>query len=422
MSKHIKKDEKKKGNRLRDRENEEDALFHAEITYDERPQDEDRLKPVKLPKALYFSGAALILVIIGLAVWLNLEHLKPENIAAWVKQQTQGTLQGDGFPVAVKGNEVKQQNFWHIDSGAAALSDTALTAVDISGKEQYSVQHSFENPSYSQCGDNTLLYNQGGKGYMLLKASETKLSEKLDEKILTGAVSKEGSFALAVQGSSYASEIHVYAKDGIEKYVYRFADHYISSVSVNPAGTMAVISSIGSEKGEMKSKITILDFNQEQAAFETEVSENMLLQVLWGENNAIYAVGDTAVLTASAGDYRFTEYSYDGMQLTACSLEGSRAAVSVSGYTYDGACTVLLFRENGPPVRVQTQERVRTLSMSGDMVGTLQKSVAVLYDFVTGTQLAEIPVDSDAKALAMANEKTAYILAISEIRQISASG
>lgn len=416
MSKHAKKNEPKKGTGLRESHTQDDALFEARVSYDPEPK-EDTIQPAKLPRALYFAGAGLILVIIGLIVWMNLDNLRPENIASWWKQQAQGENMGDGFPVTVKGNVVNPGNFWHIGSNVAALSDTALTVMDISGKEQYSVQHSFENPGYSTTGDRTLLFNQGGKGYMLLSGGETKISEKLKVSILAGTVSREGSFALAVQGSNYAAELHVYNKEGTEKYVYHFADHYITSVSINSAGTMAAVTSIGSQKGEMRSKITILDFTQEKAVSEMQVSENMLLQVLWGENNTIYAVGDSATLVANSQDYQFTSYSYDGKQVTAMSLEGSRVAVSISGYTYEGACTLLLFRENASPVQVQTQERVRSLSLYGESIGTLQKSSGVIYDFITGNRLADIPVDSDAKALSMANEQTAYILAISEIRQ-----
>ena len=64
------------------------------------------------------------------------------------------------------------------------------------------------------------------------------------------------------------------------------------------------------------------------------------------------------------------------------------------------------------------EERVQALAVSGGSVGALVDQELILYDSTTGKELARENAGGDAKSVALANESTAYVLGVSEIRKV----
>ena len=79
-----------------------------------------------VPKAVYQVAVILLVLVVGLAVWMNRTNLSPENIGSWLKLQVMGSEAGDGFPVQITGSEVLEANFLAQGGNAVVLSDTAL--------------------------------------------------------------------------------------------------------------------------------------------------------------------------------------------------------------------------------------------------------------------------------------------------------
>ena len=420
MSKHKKKVDSKSNTReivrLRDYQ-EAEAFFEYE---DEEAEaaGEARLKKMRVPKAVYRVVIILILLILGLALWINRSSLTLENITTWVKLQFVGEGQGDGFPVSITGSSVFASNFTSYGGDALILSDTALTMVDPTGKTGLSLRHSLNQPAMRSAHGQTLLYNQGSTGYMVLSGTEVKLKGTAEREILFGVVAQNGRFALGLHGADGASELNVYQKDGSLQYTYAFAKDYITAIAMNYDGVYGAVCTVRSEKGELISKVTVFDFNQAEPLTSYETRDNLLIDAAWTESGDLYAVGDSALLLAKSTDYVFREYSYDGRQLTAYRLDQSRAFLSISAYAHAGPCTLLVFRGENDPVRVESPERIVSLSVSGGTVGALVDGEAVFYDYSTGLEQGRADAGSDAKSIALSSERAAYVLGVSEIRTV----
>lgn len=418
MAKHKKKVDSRADTqkivKLRDYQ-EQEAFFEYE---DEEEAGEERLKKMRAPKAVYRVVVILILLILALAFWLNRDKLTLENIATWVKLQFVGAGQGDGFPVPITGSSVSASNFTAYNGDAMVLSDTALTMVDPSGKTQLSLRHSLNQPAMRSVRGQTLLYNQGSTAYLLLSGTETKVRGTAEREILSGVVAPNGRYALGVQGADGASELNVYQKDGTLQYTYAFAKDYITAITMNYDGVYGAVCTVRTERGELVSKVTVFDFNQPEPIASYETRDNLLLDAYWTESGDLYAVGESALLMAKSTDYAFTEYSYNGRQLTAYRLDQNRAFLSISAHEHAGACTLLVFRGNGDPVRIESPERIVSLSASGGTVGALVDTELVFYDYSTGVEQGRVDGGSDAKSIALGSERKAYVLGVSEIRMV----
>lgn len=370
-------------------------------------------------KLIYILGIVLIVVAIFLMIWMNKDTFSMTESLDWIKTQTVGAGAGDGFPVQIKGTNITGMNFIGNDGDVAALSDTALTVLNSTGKEVNSVRHSFDNPFMRHSEDSYILFNSGSSGYVVQIGNELPVSGTADSDISAAAVAKNGEYALGIQGREVASELDVYMKNGTKKYNYSFYDSYITAVSLNSDATKGAVCSISSDRGEMVSKITILDFNYTEPIAEYESRDNMLIDMLWGEKGRIYAVGDSALVIGSDSNYQFQEFSYSGKYLTAYSLENNRAYVSISGHEHTGACTIHMFSDNAAPVIMEAESRVESISPYGGAVGVLAGEQVIFYETVEGREIGRNTAGADVKAIALASESMAYALGISEIRAVT---
>lgn len=375
-----------------------------------------------VPKAVYQVAVVLVVLVVGLAVWMNRTNLSPENIGSWLKLQVTGADTGDGFPVQITGSEVLEANFLAYGGNAVALSDTALCVLDSTGREEASLRHSLNNPVLQAAGGRFLLYNSGSTGYMTLLGGDTVVNAVEEKDILAGAIAQNGRFALGVQGSNGASELHVYQKDGSLQYRYSLAWDYITAVALNYDGAYGAVCTVRSDKGTLVSKVIIFDFTNPEPIAEYETGENLLVAACWGEDGSIYAVGDTALLMAGSSDYQFREYNYQGRQLTAFQLGAGRAFLSVSAYGHAGPSTLLVYAlGQEEPVRVEADNRIESISVYGGSVGLLVGEEALFYDYSTGALLGRAQAGGDAKALALLSESAAYVLGVSEVRAVRIS-
>ena len=398
-----------------DYENEDDDPEASE-------EGKERLKKIRVPKAVYRIALILLALVLGLACWVNRDRLTLEHITSWVKLQFVGDNTGDGFPVSITGSSVAAGNFTAQSGDVLVLSDTSLTKLDVIGRSMLSLRHSFSAPSLRTAGDKTLLYNQGSVGYLLLSGTQTIVSGSAPHDILVGAVAQNGRHALGTQGADGASELDVYQRDGTLQFQYMFAKDYITAAALNYDGTMGVVCTVRAEKGELVSRVVIFDFNEPDPVAQYEAKGNYLLDVSWTEGGDIYAVGDTAILLADSSRYEFTEYSYDGRRLTACHFGQGRAFLSVSAYEHAGPSTLLVFHRKAEPVRIEAPERIVSISAYGGTVGVLTDATVFYYDFSSGIAIEQVPAGSDAKSLALGSESLAFVLGVSEVRTVQIDG
>ena len=128
----------------------------AKVEYEDPPAEEpseEKQKAWQAPKAFYRVALVLLVVVLGLAIWLNRESLTPENLWNWIQLQVRGSGEGDGYPVSITGSSVAEGNFLAQDGNAVVLSDTALTVLGPSGQELASIRHSFNQPLLKHAGE-----------------------------------------------------------------------------------------------------------------------------------------------------------------------------------------------------------------------------------------------------------------------------
>lgn len=373
-----------------------------------------------IPRWIYRVGVILLLAVLVLVWWFNRENLTVENISDWIQTRVVGMGVGDGYPVSIPGGETEEGNFLSVDNGAVLVSNTALTAWNSTGKETMSVQHSCSQPALRQAGGRYLVYSIGGTSYQINTHTRNLIKENTEEKILAGVIASEGRFALATQAEDYASHLNVYLADGSLQYEYDFSQAYVTALALNSNGSRGAAAGIMAKDGAMLSVLYVFDFNEEKPLYTITSEDNMILEIQWGSDGTVAAVGDRKTVWVDTNSGNAEEYSYNGQQLTAYAMDGSRVLLSLSSYSVSGACTVTEFRGNPQPVTtITSSSSVKSLSLYGETLALLAGGKVNAYSSSTGEAVGSCDAGGDARAIALGNESTVYLLGVSEVRQSS---
>lgn len=370
----------------------------------------------RVSKAVYKILLVLLAAALTLIIMENYESLTAGNIGNWIRTKAVGLGFGDGYPVDLIGSVAEPGNFGADEDSVYVVSDTALTVLNGSAKEIFSVRHSYNNPAVSAAGDRYLLYNAGGTGYQINTAAGTELDETADCDITAAAIAASGKFALALQPADFAAELRVFLKNGTEQYSYKFADTYISAVALNADGTRGAVASITSRKGALVSHITVLDFSKTEPIAQYESEGNMIFDLLWSAANRVIAIGDTQTVVSNAR-FEFEAYDYGGREVTAMCKTNKYAAVSVSNYAYGGNSTLLVFENDAVPTETELPGRAEWLSCVGETAAALLPNMVVTVDVGFGKLEAGCDITADTKGIALGSESAVYLMGVREIRK-----
>jgi hypothetical protein len=287
----------------------------------------------KKPHGIYTAIAILLVCAVVLALWVNRDSLRPENISEWVQTQMLGIGGGDGYPVHFDTENVQTRNFISSGKDIFYTSDTATRAYNTSGKQLFSRKHSFSEPVLKVNGNRVLVYNLGGTGYQLGNQLKTLVSSSTDNKLLGGAVCTNGRFALLTQEDGYCGELTVYLPDNQVAFSYSFSEYAPTAVALNSSGTRAVVTAVGASGGALTGAIYELDFNSNQAVKPVATySDTAFLDVTYTENGGVLAVGDTQAVALTADGKKANACTYGDGELSAWNLQSSGAVLGISKF------------------------------------------------------------------------------------------
>lgn len=382
------------------------------------------------PTWMYRILAILLVCVLGLLVFFTVRSCSLEEVDQWVEQNTRGTGIGDGYPTNIVGSSIQPKNFLTINRELVMASDTALVRLNSTAKQLINIQHSYDNPILKVAGEQMLVYSLGSQGYTIETKERTLIKSEMENSIMAGDVAANGRYALVTDGNGYPSALTVFMENHTVQYEYRFSGCYVSDIALNPDGTGAAVSGIWAKDGALVSLIYLLDFSREEPVAVLECSENLILDVFYSQDGAVFAVGDTGVSVIQSGDASKVDYTFDGYSLAGYSLYGNRAALALQAYDTGGTGKLVVLDNTGSIfAELSTGDNITGISLFGDTLAVLTDGQVKGYSVnalrnrdttVSGTEapFGTLDAGSDARAIALSDESTVYVLGISQIRSL----
>ncbi len=365
----------------------------------------------------------LLIILLVLALFIGVfvymmrnTGMSAGDVLAKIKVAFMGTGVGDGYPVSLTGSDIGSGDFFTVDGNIVTLSNTALTVVDSTGKQKFSVPHSYSSPAVRENGGNYVLYDCGGTAYSTVNSSGKKTSYKSENKIIAADISSSGKIALASFPTDYSSQVQIYSDKGELQYTYKFSSDYASAVSFNDSGDMCAVACVYTSLGEAYTRIVVLRFDSEEPVSQYVFAGNFVTSIYWSGKN-IYAVGDEGI-AAGTSDGSFAEYSFEGKSLTALAFADGKAYLSISGYAHSGASTLWIFSGSGEPKTLDLSSRIVSISAVGSQVAVLAGSNIYEYSQSSLELVGVGDAGSDSKACAIQHGGNIYVLGGREIHLI----
>lgn len=407
---------KNRGKRFADDEMDLDEFGHEGNPHvrDKR----DRLRFPQMPSWLYRVILILLVSVAGLLLWFNRENLSPQNITEWVESRVVGMGIGDGFPTPIsEGRDIARSNFVSSDKNAVLVSNTSLTVMNATAKELVRRQHSFSNPVAKVWGQRVFLYNLGGTGYQLesfSKAGERKVSP---DNIQAGAIAGNGRYALATEYKGYASRLTVYLPNGTAQYTYDFSDYYVTHIALNRSGTKAAVAGISAVNGGLVSAVYLFDFGNPKPLHVITYADTLMLSLEYGQNGSITAVGDRMVSVIAENGNK-TDYGYGSQSFLGAAVDNGRTALLLSPYANADTASLVLLDNLGKQVAlVPLAHRAEAVSLYGDTAAVLlENSTIGAYSASGGVFKGEAAAGPDARAIALRDESSVFVLGVNEMR------
>lgn len=414
-----------------DKENDK-YVQQSEIRYEKRRarRQKQNKREIKISRWFYYIIGLLLVAALGALIFVGLRSCSTEEVTDWYNTTTKGQGIGDGFPAQIVGNNISVGNFFSVNKDVVAVSDTALLRLNTTAKVQLNHQHSYNRPILKVAGDKMMVYNLGSTGYSI--ETNEKIIRKTDaaNNIMAADIAENGRYALVTDSTGYPSQMTVYLENDQEQYKYSFSGYYVTGIALNHDATGAAVTAISAENGGIISAVYLFDFTKETPTAVLTYPDTLITGVEYSDNGTVVAVGDNMASVIHSSTGAKVDYAYQNRQLSGYSIHGDYAALALE--PYDSASTnqiVILDSAGNVFASLDTTEKAISISLLGDTVATLHQGKVMAYsvnamrnqDTSAGTAVTAFSAQdagSDAKALALCDESSAYVLGISEIRYL----
>ena len=362
--------------------------------------------------------AVVFILLFSIAVVLNnmWDKVSPDNLPNTIIQTSTAK---EEFSEKLSGTSVQEKNIVNTGKGIYYISDTSILSLDYNGNKNFSGQHSYTSPFIKCSGDYAITYGVGSDKYRVISPSYNVYNGTQGTSIIDCDINSKGTYCVMSDHTGYLSVISVLDKDNEFIFSYSFNNYYGISCTINESGTMAAVGAVNTVDGALMSKVYILDFSSSEPIAVFDYKDNMIYEVDFIDNNKIAVVTDSLVSVVDSTNNKETPYSFDGKFLASYDIEYENSITVALAQSDDGRnCSIVTLDSNGREInKFSTVHKVFSIDTKKDKIALLADNTLYSYNTL-GDALNNWQVGHDAKSVIMINEKTAYILGVSEIRKI----
>lgn len=317
---------------------------------------------------------------------------------------------GNGYPYTFKGKSII--DIKKLGTNICILNESETITLNSTAKTISNIPLRFSNPIAFEKNENLLLIDCGGTLFKIQNSSKVKYEGNSKNKLLTGAISTNGQYALAMRGTDNMSSIILYNKSNKEIFSWNSANDIITACDISEDGLRLAVAVISAENGDLKTKVIVFDTKKNSIENEYDYKTNNILQVKFLKGNFLFCKGDLVCDILKNKNKKFSE------DLTVNKLSGSTAAESTivlatSKYGGKSENTVKMLKSSGKEIFSSTING-NILSLSSDEKYTaVITSTEILILNGKGTVIGKKAVDQ--------NIKTSYTIG-ANIYIISATG
>lgn len=354
------------------------------------------VKKSKLRQLKYVLSVVGVVVVVFLAVFISARtvgNVSVSNITDGFRQLFSSSSTG-GYPYKLESLNAKE--IGHIGNDVFVLyNDSALVLTD-SARIIGNVQLSSSSTRVKTCNGRALIYDTVKNTVVLMSKTEKLAETQAKGRILTAALGKNGSFAVAVNGEASRSELAVYNSRQKNVFDWECAGERIIDMSFSADCKKLAVLAVGAENAVVYSRLVVFDIGKTEPVADLTYSDAMMLRVCFTSSGRLIAVGDNEFTVYNRDYERIDGLEYSENSLCGVSFdERGNAVICIS--EYGGAQTELIRYSSSGEKTFQTtfKSELSQVYADGSRTAVLSgKEVTVLNsagETVKSVELEELP-------------------------------
>lgn len=374
------------------------------------------LKTAKTLKMLAIVVVVLLLIILAAAQFGGVTF---STIGDSIRTSLAGIGSGEGYPYSMDGIEIEDAGMTNSD--LVLVYDDTVKVIDSTAKELSNLSHKYDHPVMSSNSGRILLYDEGGTKFRVQSKTRVLYEKELDYIILTAAMGKDGSAAVATRAEGAESMLTVYDKKHNEVFVWKCAKEHIISCDVSDNGKLYAVSVLGVQNGSVYSKVYIFDKKETEAKATFEYTDSAISSVQFLSNETLMILGDN--VCEFVQDYKISQ-RVDVSVNTPSRLhisDNNTAVLVLSKYSSTTRKIIKVYNKSGTELFTQEIDGlVKSVATDGKYVAVLTDSSVQIYN-MKGELSGSAAVNTDAEKVIVSSRNT-YVYSMDKIEKYSSVG
>ncbi|MEG2395800.1 MAG: DUF5711 family protein [Oscillospiraceae bacterium] len=345
---------------------------------------------IKIIKAVSVILVMLVLLFIAADTFGNITF---SSVGDYVNSVISGTKRGNGYPYYfenLSANDIKP-----IGSDFLILANDSTIVLDSTARRVSTLQHTYSNPIVDSVGSRALMIDVGETSYRVQSKTKVLYEGKTKQKILTGAIGRNGTIGLAVRGEASVSELIVLDKNQKEVFRWACAKENIIGIDISDNGKKAAVILVGAENGELYTKVVVFDFAYAEPINQLDFAGKIISKVefLYG-NNLLITGEKTFCLLNNLKDKKEEDLSLNTLSRI-CTSDSNISVCVLSKYGSATSKIVKVYNKKGDLLfETEINKGIRSVSTDGSNISILTDNEIINYNR-KGKEIGRMEVESD---------------------------
>lgn len=303
--------------------------------------------------------------------------------------QNDGTLAEGNFPLSIARNATYQAAM--VEDTLMILNGSYLYLYSLHGDVRDTRQLAYTNPILKTNENYALIYESDGTKFRVDRQSRNLYTKSLENPIITGAVSSNGTIALVTESDLYSCVLMIFDKDGKKLYTRNCVER-VSDIAFTADGTSCVFTELSAADGEVTSSFHRIRMDDTESIWKSEPMAMLSFASSFTSDETVCVIGDTACAYYNAKGELASAYSYTG-QILQYAIKDGNAAILIRDEEKRETKLVLFHASASDPIEITVNGNAKYVQIYQDRVYMMNAETIIAYNF-SGKAVATVNLDS----------------------------
>ncbi len=292
-----------------------------------------------------------------------------------------------------------------------------------SGRLVFSEPHVFAKPGLAVNGDRAVVFDRGGKGFILFNEKKAVFKGNADNTIITAEYGENGNYALGTKGADATSTLSVYNKYNSEIFRWKCAYEHIVNIALSPNGKYGGVAVMGAENGKVFTTVQYFGFDYKEPLNTQKILGSSPYELKFTGFNRLTLLCDNGVYIIERKAEKFElikEYYSSEFNSCAMSADGE-TIVTLAKYASKNNFEIALLKPNGKEKAVIKDDNpIITTFLSEKYIFVLSESFVTVYNF-SGKEVSKIKFKGEAHSI-YATDDFVFITSLDKVTRCFSVG